>query len=84
MCKYGEREVGKLEGGKGRKVGKNFPAKNHILSFLAGKFFLPCAEYLVARILFWRPENFYLRNEIFCNVGRTHQECRRAILVPSS
>jgi predicted oxidoreductase len=35
-------------GGKGRKVRgggkrKNFPAKNHILSFLAGKFFLPRA-----------------------------------------
>jgi hypothetical protein len=44
----------RVEGGgkeKRKKVGKNFPAKNHILSFLAGKKFLPRAYYLVARIL---------------------------------
>ena len=33
----------KVGEGKGRKKGKNFPAKKHILSFLAGKNFLPRA-----------------------------------------
>jgi len=50
--------------------GKYFTAKRVVFS---GKDFLAPSL----------PENFHLCNEKFWNVGRTHQACRRVILVPS-
>ena len=70
-------EVKRERGGSGSRI--YFPAKKHILSFLAGNFFWRSAppfqtQYLVARILNWRP---VYRKTLLLAFGLNSDFCER-------